>query len=296
MSNEKLRITVYRHSVFYSPLIATMAAGFFKQEGLDAGYFSQPKERNPYELFRNHEIDIMQAAVSTSWDPLSKGIRDIPVHFAQINQRDGFFITGRPTARPFEWKQLEGARLLADHAQQPFAMLKYGLHLKHVDWNRVQMIDAGAPEEMDASFRQGIGDFVHLQGPGPQQLEKEGIGKTVAALGEVIPPIAFSSLMAMRDFLETAKAKAFMRAYRRALRFVIESPAGHVAEAEARFFPGISADVVAASISRYQRLGNWRLDPAITREQYEAALDVFLHAGVFRERFPFEDVVVPPPA
>ncbi|PYS49878.1 MAG: hypothetical protein DMG13_22405 [Acidobacteria bacterium] len=87
-----------------------------------------------------------------------------------------------------------------------------------------------------------------------------------------------------------------MRAYRRALRFVSESPAGHVAEAEARFFPGISADVVAASISRYQRLGNWRLDPAITREQYEAALDVFLHAGVFRERFPFEDVVVPPPA
>ena len=38
MSNETLRITVYRHSVFYSPLIATMAAGFLKEEGLEAIY------------------------------------------------------------------------------------------------------------------------------------------------------------------------------------------------------------------------------------------------------------------
>jgi NitT/TauT family transport system substrate-binding protein len=296
MSNEPLHITVYRHSVFYSPLISTIAAGFLKEEGLDATYFPKPKERNPYEMFRQGEIDIMQAAVSTSWDPLSKGISDIPVHFAQINQRDGFFITGRPTERLFEWKQLEGARLLADHAQQPFAMLKYGLHLRRVDWNRVRIINAGAPEEMDAAFRRGVGDFVHLQGPAPQQLEKEGIGKIVAALGEVIPPVAFSSLMAMRHFLETAKAKAFMRAYRRALRFVIESPAEKIAEVEAGFFPGVSTDVLAASISRYQRLGNWRLDPAITREQYEVALDVFLHAGVFKKRFSFEDVVVSPPA
>src|SRR5437867_10725425 len=128
---------VYRHSVFYSPLIATIAGGFLKDEGLEATYFPKPPRRNTYEMFRQGEIDIMQAAVSTSWDPLSKGIRDIPVHFAQINQRDGFFITGRPARGPFEWKQIEGARLLADHAQQPFAMLKYALHLKAVDWNRV---------------------------------------------------------------------------------------------------------------------------------------------------------------
>lgn len=296
MANEKLRIMVYRHSVFYSPLIVTIAAGFLKEEGLEATYFPKPKDRNLYEMFRQGEIDIMQAAVSTSWDPLSKGIRDIPVHFAQINQRDGFFITGRPADQKFEWKRLEGARLVADHAQQPFAMLKYGLHLMDVDWRRVRMIHRGSPDEMEAAFRKGEGDYVHLQGPAPQQLEKDGLGKVVAALGEAIPPVAFSSLMAMRDFLKTPKARAFMRAYRRALRFVLESPAHTIAEAETSFFPGISPEILAASIARYQKLGNWRLDPAITRDQYEMALDVFLHAGVFKERFPYEDVVVPPPA
>src|SRR5437868_13248424 len=124
MPNEQLRIMVYRHSVFYSPLIATIAGGFLHDEGLAPTYFPKPPQTNLYDMFRRGDIDVMQAAVSTSWDPLSKGNHDIPVHFAQINQRDGFFLTARPDSKAFEWKDLEGKRLLADHAQQPFAMLK----------------------------------------------------------------------------------------------------------------------------------------------------------------------------
>ncbi|MBI4471864.1 MAG: ABC transporter substrate-binding protein [Acidobacteria bacterium] len=294
MPMQKIRIMVYRHSVFYSPLIATIAAGFLKDEGLEAEYFPKPRERNLYEMFRKGEVDIMQAAVSTSWDPLSKlprGVRDIPVHFAQINQRDGFFLVGRPSEQSFEWKQLEGSRLLADHAQQPLAMLKYGLHLKDVDWSRVEAINAGTPEAMADAFRSGQGGYVHLQGPLPQQLEAEGAGRIVAAMGEVIPPVAFSSLMASREFLETAQARSFMKAYRRALAYVIESPAPVVAESEASFFPGLLSNVLAAAISRYQKLGCWRHDPTITREQYETAMDVFIYSGVFKERYPYEDVV-----
>src|SRR6185436_6818854 len=132
--------------------------------------FLKPKERNLYEMFRQGEVDVMQAAVSTSWDPLSKGHYDIPRHFAQINQRDGFFITGRVLGqtKPFAWKDLEGAALIADHSQQPLAMLKYALHLQGVAWNKVRAINAGGPEEMERAFRAGQGEYVHLQGPAPQ--------------------------------------------------------------------------------------------------------------------------------
>lgn len=284
---------VYRHSVFYSPLIATIAGGFLKDEGLEAEYFKKPPQRNQYDMFRRGEVDIMQAAVSTSWDPLSKGIRDIPVHFAQINQRDGFFIAGRGSTS-FDWKNLEGAALLADHAQQPFAMLKYALHLKNVDIDRIRLIDAGGPESMEQAFRAGMGDFIHLQGPAPQQLEREGLGRIVASVGEVIPPVAFSSLMATRDFLATDRARAFMNAYLRALRWVIQSPSVEIAEVEAAFFPGVSTEAIAAAISRYQQLGTWRSDPRITREQYELAMDIFVFANVFTNRYVYEDVVVSP--
>jgi len=292
MSNDHLRIMVYRHSVFYSPLIATIAGGFLKDEGLEAVYFQKPPQRNYLEMFRQGEVDVMQAAVSTSWDPLSKGIHDIPVHFAQINQRDGFFIAGRPDRSSFEWKQLEGARLIADHAQQPFAMLRHALHLKGVDEKRIDMIDAGGPDAMEKAFREGRGDFVHLQGPAPQQLQRDGVGRVLAAVGEVNPPVAFSSLMARREFLATEKAKAFMHAYLRALRFVIQAPAQEIAEVEASYFPGVSLEAIADAISQYQQLGTWRSDPRITREQYETAMDIFIFANVFKERYVYEDVVV----
>jgi len=70
MPKDQLRIMVYRHSVFYSPLIAAIAAGFLEDEGLATVYFPKLPQRSPYEMFRNGELDILQAAVSTSWDPL----------------------------------------------------------------------------------------------------------------------------------------------------------------------------------------------------------------------------------
>ena len=111
-------------------------------------------------------------------------------------------------------------------------------------------------------------------------------------MGDIIPPVALDSLMATREFLQMPKAQAFMRAYRRSLRFVIESSPEKIADAESGFFPGMPLDVLEAAIARYQQLGTWRLDPGITREQYETAMDIFLYAGVFKERFPYDDVVV----
>ncbi|MBP1686736.1 MAG: hypothetical protein H6Q33_2879, partial [Deltaproteobacteria bacterium] len=34
----KIRITAIRHSAFYSPVLATIAGGFLKEEGLEAVY------------------------------------------------------------------------------------------------------------------------------------------------------------------------------------------------------------------------------------------------------------------
>jgi NitT/TauT family transport system substrate-binding protein len=153
-------------------------------------------------------------------------------------------------------------------------------------------VNAGTPEAMEKAFREGQGDFVHLQGPAPQQLEKDGVGTVVAKLGDAVPPVAFSSLMATREFLKTTEADAFKRAYLRALRFVIQSPAREIADIEAPFFPGASVEAIAEAISQYQQLGTWRSDPNITREQYEVAMDIFIFAGTFKERYAYEDVVV----
>jgi NitT/TauT family transport system substrate-binding protein len=203
-----LRIMVSRHSAFYSPLISTIAAGFLEREGLQATYSILGKGQRSHVLLRDGEVDIMQSAVSSNWKPMERGETPLPVHFAQINRRDGFFLVGREAGASFEWKNLEGKALLADHGLQPLVMLRYAVAYNHVDWNKIHSIDAGTPEEMDAAFRAGTADFVHLQAPAPHQLEKDGIGTIVASVGGSMPEVAFSSLCASRDFVH---APAFAR-------------------------------------------------------------------------------------
>ncbi len=294
MADGTLRILVARHSAFYSPLIATLAAGFLREEGLDASYGVVPSGRRSHEMLRRGEVDVVQSAVSSSWALIENGETELPAHFAQINVRDGFFLAGRALEAPFDWKVLEGRALLADHGRQPLAMLRYAVHARGVDWSRVEAINAGSPEEIEAAFRAGRGDFVHLQAPAPHQLEADGVGSIVASVGEAMPPVAFSSLMAMPEFLSSSAAPAFIRAFRHAREWVDQAPAREVAHAEQGFFPGVSLEVLAAAVARYQELGCWDGGIAIPRALYEQSLDVFLHSRLISRRHPYEEVVVPP--
>jgi len=222
---------------------------------------------------------------------MEKNEGNLAVHFAQINQRDGFFLTGRKPEPAFDWKMLEGASLLADHGAQPLAMLKYAAHQNGVDWQKIKVIDAGSVDEIDTAFRSGLGDYVHQQGPAPQQLEKEDIGHIVASVGEAMPAVAFSSLMASREFLKTGAAMAFIRGYSRARKWVNQAPPDEVAAAEIEFFRQRDREVLARTIARYQALRCWEGEITITRELYEQALNVFLHSDIISRRYPYENVV-----
>jgi NitT/TauT family transport system substrate-binding protein len=272
-----------------------MAAGFLVEEGFDSTYEVLAPGIDAQELIRNGKIDIVQSAVSSSWARMEKNEGNLAAHFAQINQRDGFFLAGRSSDQSFNWKKLEGASLLADHGAQPLAMLKYAVHLNGADWGKINAIDAGGVDEIDAAFRNGLGDYVHQQGPAPQLLEREGVGYVVASVGGAMPPVAFSSLMASREFLKTGAARAFISAYARARQWVNHAPAEEVADRESEFFPRTDRDALTRTIASYQSLGCWDGDLAITRERYEQALNVFLHSGKISRRYPYEDVVVQPP-
>lgn len=296
MAATPLRIMVARHSAFYSPLIATIAAGFLDDEGLEATYAELPSGDRSHPLLKSGQVDVMQSAPGSNWGPMERGETGLPVHFAIINRRDGFFLAARKPDPDFHWKKLAGSTLLADHGRQPLLMLQYAAHQQGVDWSKIDVLDAGGPAEIDRQFRTGRWDYVHQQGPAPQQLEHEGRAAVVASVGEAMPEVAFSTLMATREFLATDRALAFLRAYRRAREWVREAPPDEVAEKEASFFEDTDPEVLAATIARYQEVGCWSGDLTIPRDLYEQALDVFEHGGAITKRHPYEDVVVPPPA
>jgi len=208
---------------------------------------------------------------------------------------DGFFLTGRAPDPGFAWDKLRGKRVLVDHGGQPLAMFKYACHKRGLDFAAIQAVNVPS-DQMDGAFRRGEGDYIHQQGPAPQQLEHDRVGHVVASVGQAIGPLAFSSLAATHAWLQTDMARGFMRAYRKARAWLLATPAADVAKAEASFFPEIDPAVLTATIGYYQKLGCWSPHVEITRPAFEVALDVFEYSKLITKRHRYEDVVAPPPA
>jgi NitT/TauT family transport system substrate-binding protein len=290
-----LRVMASRHSAFYSPLLGAIAGGFLQAEGFEPVYAPLPPGKTVAQLLVAGEIDVAQSAVSSSWGPLEQGQQPPTLHFAQINERDGFLIASRHPDASFSWDKLLSGAFMFVHGGQPQAMLAYAMHKQGVDLTQVRAVNAGATVSMMAAWRQGQGDYFHEQGPYPQQLAHDQVGHIVASVGQVIGPVAFSSLSATPAWLQKPEARRFMRAYRQAREWVNSAPAAEIAKAEQKFFPDVDQSALTQTITYYQQLGCWNPPVTISRETYEAALDVFLHAKLITRRHPYEKVVVPPP-
>ena len=293
--SDEINIQFTRFSAFYSPLIATIAGGFLAQEGLTPRHSVAPPGKSAIEGVVAGTVQVCQSAPSQGFGPLEKGQPPPAVHFAQINEMDGFFLTGRAAEPGFTWDRLKGKRVLVDHGGQPLAMFRYACHKRGLDYATIVAVNVTS-ERMDEAFRRGDGDYVHQQGPAPQQLEHDRVGHVVASVGQAIGPVAFSSLAATRAWLGTDMARRFMRAYRKARQWLLTTPAARVAEAEASFFPEIDRAVLTSTIAYYQKLGCWTPHVEITRPAFEVALDVFVHSKLITKRHRYEDVVAPPPA
>jgi len=272
-----------------------MSGGFLKAEGLDPEWSISPPGVSALAALKDGSAHVVQSAPSQGFASLDKGETPAAVHFAQVNEMDGFFLTGRKADPSFAWNKLEGAEVVTFKGGQPQAMFKYACHKAGIDFAKLKLICPGGPAEIDKAFRAGQGRYVHQQGPFPQQLQADGVGHIVAQVGKQIGPCGFSSLAATREWLGTEMAKAFMRAYRKTRIYMNEAPAAEIARAEKAYFPDIDEKVLADCIATYQQLGCWTPHVDITREAYERTLDVFEYNGLVKRRYRYEQVCAAPP-
>jgi len=293
MTTINIQFTLF--SAFYSPLIVTMAGGFLKQEGLDHEWSVSPPGKSAVDAVIDGSAHVAQSAASHGFNASPRGEPPYPLHFAQVNEMDGFFISGREADPDFSWDKLEGAEVVMFKAGQPNAMFRYACYKAGIDYDKIIPVTPGGPDDIDKAFRSGQGQYVQQQGPYPQQLETEGLGNIVAQVGPRIGPCAFSSLAASRAWLESDMAKAFTRAYTNARRYLNEASAKEIAATEKPFFPDIDAIALENCIATYQQLGCWTPHVEITRDAYEVTLDVFQYTGGISERIPYELVCVAPP-
>jgi NitT/TauT family transport system substrate-binding protein len=292
---EKIRIQFTLFSAFYSPLISAMSGGFLEAEDLDPEWSVAPPGASAIAALNDGSAHVVQSALSQAFTSLNKGETPSAVHFAQINETDGFFLTGREADPGFTWKKLEGAEVVMFKEGQPLVMFKYACHKAGIDFNKIKPIGFTSAAEIDRAFRQGRGRYVQQQGPYPQQLQADRVGHVVAQVGKQIGPCGFSSLAATRDWLKTDMAKAFIRAYKKTRAYMNDTPAAEIARVEKPYFPDTDESVLADCIATYQRLGCWTRHVEITRAAYEKTLDVYEYNGLVKQRYRYEKVCAAPP-
>ena len=293
MTRINIQFTLF--SAFYSPLISTMSGGFLKEEGLEPEWSVAPPGVSAIAALEDGSAHVIQSALSQGFTSLGNGEVPPAVHFAQVNEMDGFFLTGRDADPDFTWDKLEGSEIVLFKGGQPLAMFKYACHKAGIDFDKITAINVGGVADMDRAFREGQGQYVLQQGPFPQQLEADSVGHIVTQVGPLIGPCGFSSLAAKRDWLGTDMAKAFTRAYRKTRIYMNETPAADIARAEKPYFPDIDEDVLAKCIATYQQLGCWTPHIEITPEAYEVTMDVFEYNGMLKERYAYEQICGLPP-
>lgn len=291
-----LRLMETFRNLFYTPIYVAVSGGFFYRRGLNVMFSTMPEGGSMMDILRSGGTDIAQTGISRSLVELDLGHEDAPLHIAEINQRDGFFLVSSRRADDWNWRMLEGATLApVGFTPVPWNSLRAALIGRGVDLSAVTVIPGLTAGEALARFRAGEIDYVHLPHPQAGVLVDEGSGHLATALGPELGHICYSSFAAMPDFVEANPhiVRAFVDGFADALRWLNTADDSEVIRRVQPFFADLEDDLLLRCIRQYRANNTWPSQPLITESAFDAMRDIVIDGGMVTGRHPYERLVRP---
>lgn len=285
----------YRN-LFYTPIYTAVAGGFLYAEGLDVMFGTVPTGTPPFDMLKQNEVDIIQTGISRSLMALDDGDEDAPLHIAEINRRDGFFLVSRTPTDNWQWSDLEGSTVIPiGFTPVPLTSLTAALRKHSVDIDRITMLKGLSADDALAAFRRGDADYIHMPNPQAQSLIEDGAGNLAASLASEHGYLCYSSFAATPAFINENPdiIHRFVRGFHNAQQWLTEADPDTVADRVKPFFPGIPDSVLQASIARYKALEIWPESPDIGIDGYDAMRQVLIDGGLVKAHHPYERLVRP---
>ena len=292
----RLRLMDTYRNLFYTPIYAAVAGGFLYAEGLDVMFDTVPADRAPFDMLRQDEVDIIQTGISRSLMALDDGDENTPLHIAEINRRDGFFLVSRTPTDDWKWRDLEGSTLIPiGFTPVPLTSLTAALRKHGVNIGGITMLKGLSADDALAAFRRGDADYIHMPNPQAQALIEDGAGYLAASLGSEHGYLCYSSFAATPTFIaeQAEVVQNFVRGFYKAQQWLASADPAEVTERVKPFFPSVSDSVLQASVARYKSLRIWAETPDIGVDGYDAMRQALIDGGLVKAHHPYERLVRP---
>jgi NitT/TauT family transport system substrate-binding protein len=288
-------LTVYEpfRSIFYAPQFVALQGGHFAGEGLDVSVVTAGGGITTTGALIEGRAEIALGGIMRSLDLADRGGPFLP-HFAEVNQRNGFFLLSRRARPAFTWADLAGTTVISfAEAPTPWQCMLTVLRRHGVDPRAVTIERALPLPDALAAFRGGHGDFFETGQPFTEQLLADGVAHLVASMGEATGPVPFSSFMTTERFLREERdvVLRFTRALWRAQRFMTGADAKQIAELIGPAFPDIAPEIRQRVVARYVRQDTWSRHPVVQRPGYEYLQTILRDGGFITRSHRYEDLV-----
>ena len=287
-------LTVYEpfRSIFYAPQFVALYGRHFADEGLDVSVVTAGAGITTTGALLDGHAEIALGGIMRSLDIADRG-GPFLVHFAEVNQRNGFFLLSRVPRPRFSWADLVDKTVVSfAEAPTPWQCMLTVLRRHGVDPRRVRIERTLPLAEALAAFKDGHGDFFETGQPFTEQLVADG-AHLAASMGEATGPVPFSSYMTTPRFLREERdvVRRFARALSRAQRWIAAADAKQIAELIAPAFADIAPEIRRRAVARYLAQDTWSRTLIISRAGYEYLETILVDGGFITRRHRYEDLI-----
>ncbi len=296
--DNKIRLNEVTHSIFYAPLYVALNLDFFKDEGLKVTLESATGSDASMTALISGSADIILAGPEQV--VYSQEVKDRPMVFGQLTQRDGSFIVGKQDQDTFTLDDLKGKTIIGGRqGGMPAMTLQYIIEKAGLvigtdkAKGEVNLRTDVAFNLISSTFITSDSEYCTLFEPTATMLEKEGDGYVLKAVGDLSGSIPYTCFVAKTSYLKnkTDKAEKFLKAVYKGYQYIKTQPSEKAAAALKNSFSGMSDEELKIAVEQYLAIDAWCSSPVMQEESFNTLLKVLNNATSDNYNPKFVDLV-----
>ena len=293
----KIRLSEVTHSVFYAPLYAAEALGYFEEENIEIELSNGGGADNVMAAVLSGSADIGFCGPEAALYVLIGGSNNVPTVFGQLTKRDGSFLVSRvDEADTFDWAtSLAGKEILAGRkGGVPAMTFEYILNANGLtDGVNVHMNYDVNFNNMTAAFEGGTADYCTMFEPVASEYEKAGKGYVVASVGEASGEVPYTCFIARENYISKNESviEGFLRAVMKGIAYINNTDSATAAELLKSYFDGTEVSSIETSLDSYKAIDSWQEDMTMTEDSFNRLQDIIDNAGELEKRVTLSELV-----